>query len=120
MATKSDYRAAWRDLNRRSAIFWTVFLTYLPGVGSVVFVSGLLYGEAAKPFTPCIALGWLAAFIAAGYYRGIFRCPRCGERFFRSDEWHNTFTSRCLNCDLQWGDDPGTDVGNRSGKGLRG
>jgi hypothetical protein len=105
MDDAASYAPQWRDLRRRSLIFWLAYLTMVAG------------GVTAFQFTPASDLGHLAiigagisllmASVAAGAYRSSFRCPRCGKFFFESRFMHHTFARKCMNCGLPRGAEPG-------------
>ena len=101
------YASAWRGYARWSRAFWLVFVLYLPGVGFVSRALGLTRGDGTGVF---IAAGvWMLAFAIIGYRKSNFRCPRCGELFFRRFDdrpwrrsWlYHPFARRCLHCGLR-------------------
>lgn len=99
------YRAAWRHYRLWSWAFWIVFVGYLPALAFVARVLGWA-GEGNAIFL--VAFVWMIGFALVGYQKGNFRCPRCGELFFRKFDdrpwrgaWqHNPFARRCMHCGL--------------------
>jgi hypothetical protein len=103
MPNDPDYGREWADLRRRTRIFWIIFLGYIPGV----VILNLLAGLIAPSLTPMwIAVPWMGAFMAAGIYRALFRCPRCHKRFFYKGWYSSQFIRNCLHCDLPLGSSP--------------
>jgi len=70
------YSAAWRRYRLWSWAFWIVFVGYLPAMAFVGRVLGWA-GEGNAIFLA--AFVWMIGFAVAGYQKGNFRCPRCGE-----------------------------------------
>jgi hypothetical protein len=107
IAHRAAYERAWRD--RRSRMRW-FFIAWLGGflaVGTIGVALRLNDKGAFALFVP-----WAGLFLFTAIRWGMFRCPRCGERF-ASKSWaggligyHNTFTSRCLHCRLRVGEVP--------------
>jgi predicted RNA-binding Zn-ribbon protein involved in translation (DUF1610 family) len=46
----------------------------------------------------CIA-STIGVVVAARHLES-WRCPQCGETFFRRGLWHNGFAGQCMNCGL--------------------
>ena len=113
-----SYSAAWRHYRLWSWAFWIVFVGYLPALAFVARVLGWA-GEGNAIFLA--AFVWMIGFALVGYQTGNFRCPRCGELFFRKFDdrpwrgaWqHNPFARRCMHCGLpKWAAvDPGPSPG---------
>ena len=91
-----------------------LFVLYLPALALVSRAMGWTRGSG----TPIIvaAFAWMIAFAIVSYQTGNFRCPRCGELFFRTFDdriWRRTwvrkpFARRCLHCGLpKWAGDDG-------------
>jgi hypothetical protein len=112
---EGPYAAAWRRYRRWRWTFWLLFVLYLPAPAILSRAMGCTRGSG----TPIVvaAFAWMIAFGIVGYQTGNFRCPRCGELFFRKFDdriWRRTwvqkpFARRCLHCGLpKWaGRDPG-------------
>jgi hypothetical protein len=112
---EGPYAAAWRRYQRWCWTFWLLFVLYLPALAILSRAMGWTRGSG----TPIVvaAFAWTIAFGIVGYQTGNFRCPRCGELFFRKFDdriWRRTwvqkpFARRCLHCGLpKWaGHDPG-------------
>lgn len=92
------YEAAWQQYRVYSTRYWLVFLGYVPAVFffgwllSFIFNDSLAHG--------IIAFGWMGLWMATGQGYAGFRCPRCGSKFFARKGFHNSFSSKCLNCGL--------------------
>jgi len=89
-----DYSGQWKELRSRMGIFLAVWLG-----GFVVMVALLMaLGGAALWLFPV----WLAAFFVAGSRWSLFRCPQCGEHFFKPHEWAvNQLAGQCYHCGLR-------------------
>jgi len=101
------YAAAWHRYRRWSRAFWMIFLLFLPGMALI----NRMYGparESALALMFVVALVWMVAFAVAGYKKGNFQCPHCGELFFfrfdnrawRRDWVNNPFARKCMHCAL--------------------
>jgi hypothetical protein len=100
------YAAQWRDLHRRVVLFWALWLLYLPVVvGSLKLLNFIEPGLGSR-LAQYVAIGWGLLWMAAGYYRFSFRCPRCGGWYFSSDSQNSTFSKYCLHCGLPRGGGP--------------
>jgi hypothetical protein len=100
-----DYHRAWKAfaLRRNSALF--LLYSWLP------VCYGLFYYSRHSVHRPGAALGamtvWLVAALAAVWWAGEFRCPRCRRRYgalgHRSGDTNMTrgiFDKVCANCKL--------------------
>src|SRR5262245_101573 len=102
----NDHTVAWRRYRRWSLTFWVLFLLFLPTLDAIN--RGFPSMRANPTAIFIVALAWLIAFAMAGYQKSNFRCPRCGELFFRKFDdrpwrkvwWHNPFARRCMHCQL--------------------
>jgi hypothetical protein len=87
MADGPDYSRQLADLRRRNRIFWIIVLSY--PLGMTLLMSFF-------PTPIWVALIWMGATLIASLYRNGFRCPRCGQRFFRTGR----FSRSCVHCGL--------------------
>jgi hypothetical protein len=75
-----------------------LWLGYLPGVIvlgwplSRALGSGLAYLG--------VALAWMAAGLLVQFWAGSFRCPRCGNPFYRNWGYQGSWARRCAHCGL--------------------
>ena len=114
LSEEGPYSAAWRRYRAWSRAFWILFVLYLPALGFLSRTLGWTRGTGTPVMVAAIV--WMIAFAAIGYPKFNFRCPRCGEMFFRTFDdrpwrrtWvHKPWTRRCLHCGLpKWaGRDP--------------
>lgn len=90
---------AHRRLALRSFIL-SILVFFTLG-GSAFLVSRELWQNATHFVVPAMFSAWLLAVIAMLYLHNT-RCPRCGNRFAynKHTSYFNTFTTKCLNCDL--------------------
>ena len=94
----------WDEYRRRRNLFWFAFFGYLPLVALVGVLSFRVFSTFAPAMIAAIA-GVLVLVIAA--QRALrFRCPRCGELFFKKWMDQNGFARRCLHCGLPKYADP--------------
>jgi len=98
MPTHPSLEAAWRDLNRRSAILWWLYFTCLPGIFLLSYLlNGLILQWAPFLF---VGLAWLGAIGWAGSRMAAFACPRCGRAFFETWYFFKPLRQRCAHCSL--------------------
>ncbi len=98
-----SYTTQWSDYRKRRRAFWIICIFYLPGV----FLLGLPLGKHFYSDTPMmiIALVWIAAFLASGWYMNVWICPSCGNPYFKVRWFYNQFTNKCMHCGLEkWAD----------------
>jgi len=93
----NDFSTQWRDVFVRRVALWGLFLL----LATVPLPLTFLLGNAV--FWPLV-LVFSSALVAVGVWHHRFRCPRCHEWFFRSQNlgvYHQTpFTGHCLNCGI--------------------
>jgi hypothetical protein len=98
MPNSLSFRAAWRDLNRRSAVLWLLLSGGIPGV----FLLAYLQDDLLIPedLFLVVALAWMPAIAWAGSRMASFICPRCTKAFFA--DWHFFWPLRrsCAHCNL--------------------
>ena len=94
-----SYEPQWQDYKRRRNLLAFAFIGYVPITGIFAYLTTqFLHTQAAIPaFAGC----WMAFFAFAGIRFQLFRCPRCGKRFFLKSLYKNPLTSRCLHCGLR-------------------
>ena len=99
-----NYDESWRDLRARIRLFYGVWLGGMPVIMLVVIPLSRVFRNGALWAGGGLGILWVAGFSAAGIYRQLFNCPRCGKRFFWGPWWHNPYARKCLNCGLKrWG-----------------
>ncbi len=98
MEQERSYKLSWDDYRKRSAIFWTVFLSYVPGVWLIGGALSGLFGSDRSYFITAIA--WMVAFALSHFYRMSWGCPRCGRAFFMKWWYGNSFAQKCVHCGL--------------------
>lgn len=101
--TTECYAKAWRDRRRRMIVFKTVQISLFPMILVLWFLSSLHpnWGRVILAFP-----AWLVAYLAAGVWLNLFRCPRCGKLYYwrvhlkgymqRQTRWRD-----CRYCGLQ-------------------
>ena len=83
-----------------------VWASYLPGV----FVLGWALARASGPGLAYlgVAVAWMAAGLLVQFWAGRFRCPRCGNHFYRRWGYQGSWANACAHCGLpRWADDLG-------------
>ena len=95
---ESSYRAQWLEYRRRNILFWTVWLTYIPGVLLIGVPLSRMFHSNNVVFV--VAVIWMVAFVITGNYRSFWKCPRCHKPFFHKWWYHNTFARKCVHCKL--------------------
>ena len=88
----------WRALRSRERIGLCLWAGYLPGV----FVFGWLLSRALGSGLAylLVAIVWMALCLLVQYWAGTFRCPRCGNRFYRRWGYQGSWARTCAHCGL--------------------
>jgi len=94
-----NYETEWGDYRRRRWYFWTIFLTYVPGVIAIGYVAELLGAKDERVMIRA-SIVWMIAFGIVGFWSSLWHCPRCRERFFWGPRYINPWARACLNCKL--------------------
>ena len=99
------YPAKWRQYRLRRNV------AYLFVVGWVPFCAGLFWLSRYRVHMPFLSIGamvvWVLCAIAAVYWAGEFRCPRCRRRYGSlgnkktSNVMRGLFDAACTNCYLR-------------------
>jgi hypothetical protein len=93
------YEQQWLEYKKRRALFMFVFVGYGASVAVISYLTqNLSYNH---KLTNILGFSWFLFMIVAIGRLQVWRCPRCGERFFMKSYWHNLFASRCLHCGLE-------------------
>jgi hypothetical protein len=98
LESMDDYDLHWRDLKSRRNQLLFAFVGYVP----ITLAFALLTHKVFHSDNPSIvfAIAWMLFFALAGVRYNTFRCPRCGEWFFSTWWYHNSFARRCVHCKL--------------------
>ena len=98
MPTTLSFEAAWRDLDRRSAILWFLLFGCIPGI----FLIGYLLNDLLQQDAPILAVGlaWLAGIAWAGGRMASFACPRCSRAFYENWYFFKPLRCSCAFCSL--------------------
>ncbi|HKW39247.1 MAG TPA: hypothetical protein VJO54_15725 [Burkholderiales bacterium] len=99
MLNALSFEAAWRDLDRRSAILWLLLFGGIPGI----FFLGYLLNDLLQQDAPIlpIVLAWMVGIAWAGGRMAGFACPRCGRAFFENWYFFKPLRRSCAFCSLQ-------------------
>jgi len=99
----------WEEYRRKRNLFWFAFFGFLPSVALV----GVLSFRVFYTFTPAMvaAITGVVFLIIAAERALRFRCPRCGEMFFKKSIDSDSFARRCVHCGLPKYADPA--IGSR-------
>jgi hypothetical protein len=83
------YRRAWRSYVVRRNLVVVLFLSFV--------ILGLVIGKLklGEPADSLILVGWIAVYLAGGWWMTEWKCPRCGKVF-----GHRLWTQSCISCDL--------------------
>ena len=96
MATDTSHDS-WQNHRFWSRLSWVLFL----GWPANILVFPILYAINAPEILGYIwALAWMGALVIVGNLAIGFRCPRCGEPFFRWSWGYNGFARKCVHCGL--------------------
>ena len=96
-----NYDESWRNLRTRIRLFWIIWAGGIPVIMLVVIPLSHVFRNATLWVGGGLGVLWLGGFAVAGIYRSLFRCPRCGRRFFLGSRWLNPYARKCLNCGLK-------------------
>ena len=115
MRTSVSFEAAWRDLNRRSAILWLLFFGCIPGMLLLVDPLSDLFFRDGPFLVLVVALAWMPAIAWAGSRMASFICPRCTRAFFEDRYFFWPLKRGCAHCHLpKWAKDiPPAAIGAR-------
>ena len=93
-----EHDPIWAELRKRERICWVLLLAYVPVVAIIGFSLGRLV-DSSVPFL-LVAGAWACALLVAGNGVLSWPCPRCGQPFFSTRWYYNTFARRCVHCKL--------------------
>ena len=115
MRTSVSFEAAWRDLNRRSAILWLLLFGCIPGILLLVDPLSDLFFRDGPFLVFVVALAWMPAIAWAGSQMASFICPRCTRTFFEDRHFFWPLKRGCAHCHLpKWAKDvPPAAIGAR-------
>lgn len=81
---------------------WAVFFGWPVCAGLGIEVVHVATGARGNDVAPYIAIPvFLVAFLMLATFG--FKCPRCGQEFYRRDVQKTPFARRCMNCGLKVG-----------------
>jgi hypothetical protein len=92
--TSGEILEQLRKIRLRQRIMWTVWLSYLPSVALVSFLT-----ETGR-YTGLSASGWLALGITISGFVMFSKCPRCSSLFHTTFLWGNFWVRSCIHCGL--------------------
>jgi len=98
MWTAPGYPRSWGDLRRRDLLFWFFVLSYVPGMVLIIVLVNDVHRSVPEHLGTYFSVAWLAGFAGASFYRQSFRCPRCGQLFFRRMRLIEPSARKCMNC----------------------
>jgi hypothetical protein len=99
----STYARRWQDLRRREILFRLITVFYVPVVLAALLALNALHNDVPEHFGAWAGVGGIAGFLSAALYRQRFRCPRCGEFFFRQLIHYREEAQSCTHCHLPLG-----------------
>ena len=95
------YEEDWAGYRKLRNRFWGLFLLYLPVVGGLTWLAGLVFAGFIA-FGMGLAICWMIVLAYYGFQLNTFRCPRCGE-WFSAKWWYNKsfLAMSCVHCGLK-------------------
>jgi hypothetical protein len=96
--TLTPYEEQWQRYRRNSRAVWFFWLGWLPFGALVVFPAMRFTGSEKLGFG--LGFAWMLAFGVFGIRAGNFRCPRCGNKFFSTRWYQNSWSFKCVHCGL--------------------
>ena len=103
MWTAPGYAQSWGDLRSRALLFWFFVLSYVPGMVLIIVLTNEFPRSLPERLGTYFSVVWLAGFAGASFYLQSFRCPRCGQFFFRRMRLIEPSARECVNCNLARG-----------------
>ena len=102
--TQLAFEPAWRDLERRSRVLWSLLFACLPGVFLLTYA--LNASLPLEAWFPVVGFSWMSAIAWAGIRMAGFACPRCGGAFFEPWYFFKPLSGHCAHCNLaRWAKD---------------
>jgi hypothetical protein len=92
----------WTKHRQRTRIVWLLFAGWIPYGFLINIVLTWLHVPINFAFVAVIP--YLVAFVISSNVVSMFRCPRCGSRFYAWGPWglgHNAFARSWRNCGLR-------------------
>jgi ribosomal protein S27AE len=83
-----EYANAWASYRRRRFVVFCLFFSAMLEIRFAYFVPGLFF-----------ALTFVTYFFVAAWLAN-WKCPRCGQAFFRAAFFRSLFGGRCFHCGL--------------------
>ncbi len=99
---KDNCAEEWTKHRKYKRIVWILFAGWIPYGCLVVFILSRLHTTAAAAFVAAL-IPYILALVIFANLVSIFRCPKCGSRFYAWGPWglgHNSFARKCRNCGL--------------------
>jgi hypothetical protein len=99
---KQNCAEEWAKHRKRTRVVWGLFAGWIPYVFFVIAVLNWLHVRTTFAFVALVP--YILAFVIFGNVVSVFRCPRCGSRFYAWGPWglgHNSFARKCRNCGLR-------------------
>jgi|SRR3989442_11728337 len=93
-----NYESDWREYRRLVRRCLLIWLGYLPVCGLAAYVGAKLLDSFKPVFV--VWLFWVGLLLYYGNAVQGWRCPRCGEWFFRTSWINWPLARRCLHCGL--------------------
>lgn len=94
----SNYEEQWQEYRKRRNLLLFSFLAYVPVIGSIGFLMVKFLHTEVPVYI--LAFSWMAFYAISGFRFQLFRCPRCGKRFFLKWWNRNPFVRKCVHCGL--------------------
>lgn len=107
-----DYKRKWKAFRLRRTLALTLLFGGLPFCGALFLFSGYWFHEPMASITLMVV--WLCGLVAAVWWAGDFRCPRCRRRYAALGHGgrginltRGLFDRICSNCRLTKFEHPG-------------
>jgi DNA-directed RNA polymerase subunit RPC12/RpoP len=96
--------STWKEYRNRERLAWAISILGIPAAALLALPVSLPL-HSADPFGVTFAL-FIVAWMVSMVRVELFRCPRCGKRFFMKWYYSNMFARRCLHCGLPLWQEP--------------
>ena len=108
---KDNCTEEWTKHRKYKRMVWILFAGWIPYGSLVVLIVSRLHTTAGFAFV-ALLIPYILALVIFANLVSIFRCPKCGSRFYAWGPWglgHNSFAKKCRNCGLRKWQCDGTD-----------
>jgi len=100
---RSDCAEAWATHRKTTQVLWGLIAGWIPFYLVIAETSARFLPKSNFKYAFIAAAAYIAGLVVVGNMVNLFRCPRCGSRFYAWGPFglgHNMFKRHCRNCGL--------------------